>query len=227
VTTKATIGFIVLMLAALPAGAKEPAAGSPTPAEALKRLTDGNARFTSGKVAHQHQDAAWRAGLTKGQQPFAVILGCSDSRVPAEMVFDEGFGQLFVVRVAGNFAADDERGSIEYAVVHLHAPLVLVLGHEQCGAVTAALASEADRKGEPEAIQKLVGQIEPGLRSLPADTKDADRLGRAIDVNVRRSVQEIRAIPGFEDRIKRGELNVVGAVYELGTGHVRLLGDEK
>src|SRR5262249_17010632 len=127
-----------------------------TAAEAIERLKAGNQRFVSGKITHPHSGAKPRAELTTGQHPFAVIRGCSTSRVPAELVFDQGFGDLFVVRVAGNVAGEDETGSVEYAVNHLQAPLVLVLGHEQCGAVTAALGSEAERKQEADDIQKLL-----------------------------------------------------------------------
>ena len=206
-------------------GSDHPAAtaASTSPQEALHRLMDGNQRFVAGKPTREHQSASWRAGLRGGQHPFATILGCSDSRVPVEMIFDQGFGQLFVVRVAGNVAADDEQGSIDYAVVHLHIPLVVVLGHEQCGAVTAALGSEADRKKEPEAIQALLGRIDPALKALPPEANESARVQRAIEANVRQSVQQLRNATAMGDRIRRGELNVVGAVYELETGRIRWL----
>ena len=127
--------------------------------------------------------------------------------MPVELVFDEGFGRLFVVRVAGNVAGDDERGSIEYAVNHLHVPLIVVLGHGQCGAVTAALGSEADRKAESADIQTILGRIEPALKEVPGDASAADRLHQAVEANVR---QQLRTAPGFQDRINRGELDIVG-----------------
>jgi len=222
-TTRWELVAVFVAALATPARTAEHGAPSITPADALRQLTGGTGRFVSGKPSRQHQTATWRAGLREGQHPFAVVLGCSDSRVPVELVFDEGFGQLFVVRVAGNVAGDDERGSIEYSVNHLHVPLIVVLGHEQCGAVTAALGSEADRKAESADIQTILGRIEPALKEVPGDASAADRLHRAVEANVRSSAQQLRTAPGFQDRISRGELDIVGGVYELETGRVRWL----
>jgi len=116
-----------------------------SPKEAHDRLAQGNARYVAGKAKHPRQDAATRKHLTSGQQPFATVLSCSDSRVPPELVFDQGIGDLFVVRVAGNIGGEDDLGSIEYAVEHLHTSLIVVMGHEKCGAVTAALAPDSVR----------------------------------------------------------------------------------
>jgi len=193
------------------------------PAEAQARLEAGNQRLVSGKLQYPHSDAAWRAGLIGSQHPFATILGCSDSRVPLERLFDQGFGDLFVIRVAGNVAEADELGSIEYAANHLGVRFVLVLGHEQCGAVSAALASASDRAHEASDIQSLLAHIEPALTSLPAGLEPAERVHRAVEANVRQSVRVLRGSPVLKARVDRGDIVVAGAVYELETGRVRWL----
>jgi carbonic anhydrase len=207
------------------ASAAEHHAASPsvTPADARARLQAGNQRFVSNHPNHPHSNASWRAGLAGSQHPFATILGCSDSRVPLEPLFDQGFGDLFVIRVAGNVVAVDELGSIEYAANHLGVRLVLVLGHEQCGAVTAALGSEADRKHEPSDIQTLLGRIEPALEGMPAGLTPAEKIHRGVEANVRQSVRMLRESPALKAEVERGELAIVGAVYELDTGKVRWL----
>ena len=117
--------------------------------EALQRLIEGNDRFAKGTSSHPHESSEWRSRLREEQLPFATIIGCSDSRVPIELLFDQGFGDLFIIRVAGNVVSTDEKGSIAYAVAHLHTPLILVLGHEGCGAVTAALLPDSVLAEEP------------------------------------------------------------------------------
>ena len=126
------------------------------PAEALSRLRAGNARFAAGQTRHAHESADWRKHLVGDQKPFATVLGCSDSRVPPELVFDQGFGDLFVVRVAGNVIAADVVGSLAYAALHLGTPLFVVLGHGTCGAVTAALDARLKKAKEPERIEVLL-----------------------------------------------------------------------
>ncbi len=195
------------------------------PAEARARLEAGNQRFTSHHLQHPHSSVAWLAGLGGSQHPFATVLGCSDSRVPLELLFDQGFGDLFVIRVAGNVAAADELGSIEYAANHLGVSFVLVLGHEQCGAVTAALGPESDRKHEASDIQTLLGRIEPALAGIPAGLEPAEMVHRGVEANVRQSVRVLRESPTLQDRVQKGEISVVGAVYELNTGRVRWLKD--
>jgi carbonic anhydrase len=149
-----------------------------TAQQALQRLRDGNQRFVAGQVRHGHENRTWRAALVADQHPFAVILGCSDSRVPTELVFDQGFGDLFVIRVAGNVISTDVLGSIAYAVAHLHTRLLVVLGHEGCGAVTAALqAPGAD--SEPKYVEALLQLIGPSLRDLPPQLQGAARLSTA------------------------------------------------
>ena len=146
-------------------------------------------------MRHAHEAAAWRKHLKGSQQPFATILACSDSRVPPELVFDQGFGDLFVIRVAGNIVATDVLGSLQYATRHLQTPLVVVMGHESCGAVTAAVDALEGRGKEPKFIAALVAAIEPGLKGLPADLAGADRVHAAVEANVRWSLRQLAALP--------------------------------
>ncbi len=165
------------------------------------------------------------AELAKGQHPYATIVGCSDSRVPPELVFDAGFGELFIVRVAGNVISPEVMGTLQYAAVHLHTPLFVVLGHEGCGAVQAALAVKDHGARERERIQLLLANILPGLESLDADTASPVRLASAVEANVRWSMRQLRETPEGQARMAEGILKLVGAVYELSTGRVRFLLD--
>ena len=191
--------------------------------EALRRLRDGNARFTRGRVNDFHEDRDWRMQLLTAQHPFAIILGCSDSRVPPEMVFDQGFGDLFTIRVAGNVIAEDVVGSIEYAAAHLHSPLLVVLGHEGCGAVTAALEAKAGKKPEDESIQNLVELIEPGIRDVDSTLAPQDQLKRAVEANVRWSLRQLNESPHAPPALKENRVLLTGAVYELESGEVHWL----
>jgi carbonic anhydrase len=190
---------------------------------ALARLTAGNLRFASGAVRHAHQAASWREHLKQSQQPFATILACSDSRVPPELVFDQGFGDLFVIRVAGNIVATDVVGSIQYALYHLQTTLIVVMGHESCGAVTAAVDALAGRGNEPKYVAALIKAIEPGLKGLPADLQGADRVHAAVEANVRFTMRRLASIPEGELALEEKKAMLVGAVYELDTGTVRFL----
>ena len=183
--------------------------------QTLRDLMAGNQRFVEGAVAHQHESAGWRKRLSSAQHPQAVILGCADSRVPPELVFDEGFGDLFVVRVAGHVLDVDSAASVEYGVMHTGCKLVLILGHEGCGAVTAALE---DYTQEPLPIQFLLKQIVPALQALPEGPPEA-RLDAAVRANVRQAVREARSMKPLTDQ---GVL-IVGAVYNLHSGRVELL----
>jgi carbonic anhydrase len=181
-------------------------------------LIDGNARFTAGAAEHPRQSAVRRSELAQTQEPFAVILACADSRVAPEIVFDQGLGDLFVVRVAGNVLDNAALGSIEYAVEHLHASLIVVLGHERCGAVTAAV------KGghTPGHIHSFVQAIEPAV----AETKGApgDAVDNAVRANVRHVVQQLRrARPIVSEAVVAGKVSVAGARYDLDTGAVEFL----
>jgi carbonic anhydrase len=229
---KMTRRQLVASAAGLGAGLALPgvlwAAGSDQPsprnaAEARQRLSDGNKRFAAGESIHDHASKEWRKRLTAGQKPFAAILGCSDSRVPTELVFDQGFGDLFVIRVAGNVISTDVVGSLQYAWHHLHVPLLVVLGHEGCGAVAAALDAKFKRAREPERIEALVRMIEPGLKGIDAKLSPERQLSAAVKANVRWSMTQLAEIPEVKKARKDGRFEMIGAVYELETGKVSVL----
>jgi carbonic anhydrase len=184
---------------------------------ALKALKSGNQRFVDNQPLHPNQDKALRDKLSdSGQTPMAAILSCSDSRVPAELIFDQGFGDLFAIRVAGNVPGEDEIGSIEYAVEHLGVPLVVVLGHTKCGAVSAAV-QEAD---EPGALGQLLTRLKAAAQSvaaLPAEEK----VPAAVKKNVELGVSLLPAqSPVLAKAVKEGRAKIVGAVYHLEDGRV-------
>ncbi|SDY02452.1 carbonic anhydrase [Nitrosomonas sp. Nm58] len=191
--------------------------------EALARLKNGNRRFMEDKSLHLHEKASWRSQLVESQKPFATVLGCSDSRVPPELVFDVGFGDLFTIRLAGNIIAEDVIGSLQYAVAHLKTPLVVILGHEGCGAVTATVEKILHKTKELEHIEALIQLIKPGLKKL--DLKlDHDRLlSAAVEMNVRWSMQRLSTLPEGERALREKRVTLVGGVYELVTGRIRFL----
>ena len=204
--------------------AGEPDEGVPqNSTEARQRLLDGNKRFVAGESHHDHASKEWRKRLTAGQKPFATILGCSDSRVPAELVFDQGFGDLFVIRVAGNVISTDVVGSLEYAWHHLHVPLLVVLGHEGCGAVTAALDAKFKRTQEIDKIEALVRMIEPGLKDIDPKLSAEKQLSAAVKANVRWSISQLAEVPEVKKALKEKRFEMIGAVYELETGSVTVL----
>jgi carbonic anhydrase len=194
--------------------------------EALARLIEGNRRFVAGERRLDSLGSEERRReLLKGQEPFAVVLGCSDSRVPAEIVFDQGLGDLFVIRVAGNVVAPSLVGSVEFAVQRFGTRLVVVLGHSQCGAVGATLDELRRAGGElTGALSSIVERIKPAVRPLLEDgTRDAheDLARRAVRANVRASVADLRAGSDLLDGMTRAsEIMIVGAEYSLETGEV-------
>ncbi|HZZ00248.1 MAG TPA: carbonic anhydrase [Candidatus Baltobacteraceae bacterium] len=193
-----------------------PASAASNPDQALSLLKAGNARFVSGNSTCGPLTAR-RMELTQGQSPFAIVLGCSDSRVPIETVFDQVPGHVFVVRLAGNFADDNGLGSMEYGVAVLKASLILVLGHEACGAVDATMKYVDAGTTQPGHIQGLITAIAPAVQK-------GESLDNAIAANVKANVA---AIPERSEiiaaAIKSGQIHVVGGVYELHTGKVRFL----
>ena len=142
------------------------------------------------------------------QLPFATILGCSDSRVPVEIIFDQGFGDLFVIRVAGNVVGENEQGSVEFAVKSLNTPLVMVLGHENCGAVTAALSPEEERKKEWQGIQKLLTHLDPALKDIEPSLSMEQKVHVGVEANVRWSIQQLEKIPELMEKIDEGKLMI-------------------
>jgi carbonic anhydrase len=192
------------------------------PSAALQRLIDGNARYVQNKIDLKDFTAG-RAARAAAQYPVAAILGCADSRVAPEFIFDQDPGELFVCRVAGNYMNVDILASLEYGVEVLGAPLVMVLGHTNCGAVKAVLQYEKDRKALPGHLQMLLDAVSPGvveaMRQGPTD-----ELNHAIEANVRHNAQRLRqANPVIAKAVEEKKVDVVSAVYELATGQVRLL----
>ena len=190
---------------------------------ALARLKAGNERFVRGVARFPTVQKEILAELAKGQQPYATILGCSDSRVPPELIFDAGFGELFVVRVAGNIVSPEVMGTLQYAGVHLRTALFVVLGHEGCGAVAAAMAALDRGAAEPARIAVLLDTMRPGLRDLPAGIAGEARQIAAVEANVRWSMRQLLDTPEGQARMAEGTMRLVGAVYELASGRVRFL----
>ncbi len=195
----------------------------PTADEALIRLVAGNERFVRGEARTGTFRRETLLELARGQQPFATILGCSDSRVPPEWVFDVGLGELFVIRVAGNVFSAEIAGSLQYAGSHLRTPLFVVLGHEGCGAVKAALEAKYAGAEHLSRIQVLVNSILPSLESLESDLAADESLAGAVESNVRWTVRQILDTPEGRARQAEGQMKIVGAIYELESGRVRLL----
>jgi carbonic anhydrase len=197
-----------------------------TPAEAIDTLKDGNARFFSGKSGRPELDVNERRAQIMGQTPYAAILACSDSRVPVELVFDVGLGDLFVVRVAGNVSGESELGTLEYAIEHLDVHLVMVMGHEACGAVAAALLAPEKISQEPENLQSIIHRITPSLEGMPRIRDRKARMREAVLNNVRHQVQVLRQQPLIQAAEARGQIQVIGGYYEIGSGAVDFLVDD-
>jgi carbonic anhydrase len=190
---------------------------------ALSRLMAGHERFLRGQPRFNTLRREELAELSKGQQPYATILGCSDSRVPPEVIFDAGPGELFVIRVAGNVLSAEVAGSMQYAASHLNTPLVVVLGHDGCGAVAAALESRLHGVEHLSRIQALVDSIVPAIAQVDLALQPDKRLEAAVEANVRATVRAILDSPEGRIRIREGVRKLVGAIYELASGRVRLL----
>lgn len=194
--------------------------------EALAALMEGNQRFVKGESVHPHESADYRASLAKDQHPFATVLTCSDSRVTPVLIFDQGIGDLFVIRVAGNVVDEDVAGSIEYAVDHLGAKLLVILGHENCGAVTAAyhaFVAKDLNKREPHEIESLLLHIQPALEKVDRGKTVDDQIASAVESNVRVAVQSLLRLPDVQQAQAKGLVKIVGAIYSVRTGAVRLL----
>jgi carbonic anhydrase len=189
--------------------------------EALQRLMDGNQRFTGNQAVDLDEGEERRIAVSKGQHPFATILGCVDSRVPAELVFDRGLGDLVVVRSAGEVLDKAVIGSLEFGVAELHTPLLMVLGHQRCGAVDATIKALDTRTADAEGdIDFLMEALEPAVRQVTG--KSGDRLANAVHANVDLVLQQLRRSPVLGPAEKAGKVLMVGAYYELDTGKVLL-----
>ncbi|MGB9616905.1 MAG: carbonic anhydrase [Desulfomonilaceae bacterium] len=200
-------------------------ASSMSPDEAMALLSEGNARYVKSQAQRPNQGPDRRnATAIKGQQPFATILSCSDSRVPTEVVFDRGVGDIFVIRVAGNVANADQIGSIEYAVAHLGSPLLVVLGHTKCGAVEAVTHGASLQGNIIPIARAICPAVAAARKENPSATGEA-LVNEAIKANVWQAIEDIfRASPITVGRVKAGKLKVVGAVYDIKTGMVNWMG---
>ena len=222
-TAVATMGLLL----ANAAGAKEAKAPPKpqnvlTPSASLDRLLKGNARYVAG-VALRHDFKHEREALAGGQNPYAAILSCADSRIAPEYAFDSGRGDLFVCRVAGNFASDETVASLEYAVAELGTPLIVVLGHDSCGAVSATIKSLKDGTTLPGHLPSLVSAIAPAVKA--ASQQAGDTLGNAIRQNVIDNVAKLSsATPILSAAVEQGKLKVAGGIYRLRDGRVEMVG---
>ena len=200
-------------------------ASSTTALQALNRLKAGNLRFLAGTSHAPTLQSEILSELAHAQQPYATILSCSDSRVPPELVFDAWLGELFIIRVAGNVLGPTIAGSLQYAYTHLHTPLFLVMGHEGCGAIQAAVATKFHDESHPERIADLLKNILPALDDIDPALPHGQYELAAVEANVRHTVQILRASPAGQNHQTDGEMQVLGAVYSLHTGQVRFLED--
>jgi carbonic anhydrase len=193
----------------------EPVKTGPTPDEAIKKLISGNQRYVSATMSHERQTVERRGEMSQGQKPFAIIVSCSDSRVPPEVIFDQGIGDLFVVRSAGEVVTEVGVGSIEYAVEHLGAPLIMVLGHERCGAVKAT----ADGGEAPGSIGSICRLIQPAVDK--AKGQSGDLVDNAVRNNISLVAGTIASSPIVRKAIEEGKVKVVKAYYDLDEGTVK------
>jgi len=192
-----------------------------SPDAALDRLMRGNKRYVDG-LTKRHDFAHEREALTKGQNPFAAVLGCADSRIAAEFCFDTALGDVFVCRVAGNFANEDVVASLEYAVAVLKTPLIIVLGHDACGAVDATIKSVNDGTTLPGHLPALVSAIRPAVEAVK--NQGGDELANAIRSNVKLNVEKLqKTSPILDKAVGDKSLRVVGGVYRLASGKVDLI----
>jgi carbonic anhydrase len=192
-----------------------------SPDAALKRLMKGNERYAEGE-SRRHDFKREREALVGGQNPFAAILSCADSRIAPEYAFDSGRGDLFVCRVAGNFANEEMIASLEYAVAVLNTPLIMVLGHESCGAIDATINSLRDGTTLPGHLPSIVAAIAPAVKAV--SQQGGDTLGKAIRQNVIDNVAKLRAAtPILSAAVEQGKLKVVGGIYRLKDGEVDMV----
>ncbi len=180
-----------------------------TPEQTFHKLLSGNTAFATNKLKHPHQSTKWAKEISKEQHPFAVVVTCSDSRVAPEVLFDQGLGDLFVVRTAGEVVGDFEIGSIEYAVSHLGSALIVVMGHERCGAVKATIAGDSTHAS----VESIFKEIQPAVDA--AKNLDGDFLDNAIKLNVKLVAAKISKSPVLKSYFDQGKLKIVGAYYDL------------
>ncbi len=212
--------FTVLLIASTGVSA-----GDMTPDDVRVKLKAGNDRYVKGDSERPHQSQARRKETTdKGQHPYATVIACSDSRVPVELIFDAGIGDLFVIRVAGNVGDVDEIGSIEYGVDHLATPVLVVLGHTHCGAVTAVV-KEAEVHGSiPQLVDNIIPAVEQVKKAHPGLNED-ELIAKSVEQNVWQTIHDLLLnSPAARQRVHSGQLKIVGAIYDIGSGKVSWLG---
>ncbi|WP_013321527.1 carbonic anhydrase [Gloeothece verrucosa] len=187
--------------------------------QALAQLMAGNKRFVAGKSKYPNQNLTRLQQVALGQKPFAAVLSCADSRVPVEIIFDQGFGDIFVVRDAGNIATDEEIGSLEFGTLVLGAKVLLVIGHEACGAVVSTL------KGAevPGSISSIIEAIEPAVATYKGQQDNKQAVRQAVEANVRYQVKTLEKSPVLSKLIQEGKLKIVGAYYSLSTREITLV----
>lgn len=213
-----TVSMVMLLSCA--AYSEETHAGQLTPESALKMLMDGNTRFSKNLLTHPDQTEERRKVLIDGQHPFAVVICCSDSRVAPEVIFDQGLGDIFVIRVAGNIATDENIGSIEYAVEHLGTPLVMVLGHEKCGAVKAATQEEATHNH----IDSILTKLQPVVEEVKKQNLKSDFVDNVVRQNVVMITDSLKhSEPVLSEMVKSGKISIIGGYYDFDSGNVELI----
>lgn len=194
-----------------------------SPDQAIKRLMEGNARYVSGKTQNRRFTST-RAALVSGQNPYACILSCADSRVSPELCFDEERGDLFVTRVAGNYVTNDILASLEYGIAVLHSPLIAVIGHTRCGAVGAAVNAFEKRAEFPGHIQTIVTALMPAVRAAAAKPHTGTLLQASTIENIKQNVQRLQeATPILSNAVQSGKVKMIGGLYNLETGRVEIV----
>ncbi|GAB6110675.1 carbonic anhydrase [Desulfomicrobium salsuginis] len=221
---KRLVLILLFLLAPIAALASSDAAHPVSPEQALQMLSEGNLRFSLGQSTHPNTSFSRRlVTTTDGQAPFATVIACSDSRVPVEILFDQGVGDLFVIKVAGNVADTDEIGSAEYGVDHLGTPVLMVLGHTYCGAVTAVTTGAEVHGSIPKLVDNIVPAVEKAKHEHPG-AEQAELINAAIEANVWQSVDDIMTKShAIAERAAAGKVVVVGAIYDILTGKVRII----
>jgi len=217
--------FCTMPLLAVAGGASTPSGDGPTPEEATIKIKTGNARYTTGQSKFPRQDAKRRAEtFSGGQHPFATVITCSDSRVPVEILFDQGIGDLFVIRVAGNVCDTDEVASIEYGVDHLGTPLLVVLGHRDCGAVTAVVTGAEVHGSIPALLDRIVPAVVKTKLAHP-DADQDEMVALAVENNVWQGIEDLlMTSSATRARVADGRLRILGALYDIEAGEVKWLG---
>lgn len=231
-TICSSIGIIIALAMPLNVAAGKHATLSPEVApkiaNTIEELKQGNARFVAGESTRLRQDPIRIEELSQGQEPKCIIVSCSDSRVPPEIVFDQGLGDIFSIRTAGNVMSDYDEGSIEYAVEHLHTPLIVVMGHQKCGAIQAMLDNvasldedHAETAGNVAKIIEKLSKQEEQQHIIHGDHQDSDK---AVLANVVNGVRELRTLnPLLKNAYDAGEIEIIGAVYNVDNGTVEFL----